>query len=217
MKIKELILFTQNLEAQIDFYANVLEFELIGQDDSGCSFKLGNSILSFLIGENTRPYHFALNICSNMEYEALNWLNDRVQILSSNGNKLANFQSWNAKAIYFYDSDRNIVEFIARKNLNINSNESFSTESVLSISEIGIASNNLKKTYDAIAKIKPIDLYSGDLERFCALGNEEGMFIIADPSLKKWFPNDDTIHRSDFVLKGDYNIEFKNGSFIEFI
>jgi catechol 2,3-dioxygenase-like lactoylglutathione lyase family enzyme len=215
MKIKELVLYTQHLASQIEFYAKTLEFELVHQDKMGCSFKLGNSILSFKLGENIQPYHFAFNIYSNKEHEALNWLKERVELLPFNGKRMVNFQSWNAKALYFYDHDKNIVEYIARKNLKNNSNEPFSSASILNISEIGIASSTLKKTYEKIHIFKPIELYSGNFNRFCALGNEEGMFILANPALKKWFPSNDDIHQSDFVIKGDYNFEFKNGDFIE--
>ena len=217
MKIKELILFTQNLVAQIEFYLNVLEFELLHKSKTGCSFKLGNSILSFKICKNTAPYHFAFNIYSNMEQEAFSWLKERVDILPFNNKEIINFESWNAKAIYFYDSDMNIVEFIARKNLKMNSNLPFSSKSIINISEIGIATSTMRKTYNEINILRPIKLYSEDFDRFGALGNEEGMFILVNPVLKKWFPNDDAIHQSDFIIKGDYNFEFRNGNIIEIV
>ena len=215
MKIKELVLYTQNLESQIEFYTKKLQFEIVHQDKMRCSFKVGNSILSFELGENNKPYHFAFNIYSNKEHEALNWLKERVELLPFNGKRMVNFQSWNAKALYFYDPDKNIVEYIARKNLKNNSRESFTSASVLNISEIGVASSALKKTYEMINKFKPIELYSGNFNRFCALGDEEGMFILVDPTLKKWFPCNDDIHQSDFTIKGDYNFEFRNGDFNE--
>jgi catechol 2,3-dioxygenase-like lactoylglutathione lyase family enzyme len=213
--IKELTLYTQNLVEQIDFYSNVLEFELVYKSKTECSFKLGNSMLTFKIHENTGPYHFAFNIYSNMMQEALNWLKERVELLSFNNKEIVNFESWNAKALYFYDSDKNIVEFIARKNLKMDSNLPFSSKSIINISEIGIASGTMRKTYNEISALKPIELYSGDLDRFGALGNEEGMFILANPIRKKWFPNDDNIHQSNFIVKGDYNFEFRNGNIIE--
>jgi len=143
------------------------------------------------------------------------WLKKRVKILLFNGKEMVNFQSWNAKALYFYDCDKNIVEFISRKNININSSMQFSSRSIINISEIGVSSTNIEKTYQSINSFKPIEVYSGNFERFCALGNDEGMFIIANPTVKKWFPNNDIIEQSDFILKGDYNFEFMNGKFIE--
>ncbi len=215
MKIKELILFTNNLKLQIHFYSKILEFTDVESTSESHSFKIGESILTFKYRKNCTPYHFAFNIYSNKEYEALIWLKSRVELLPFNGEKMINFESWNAKALYFYDCDRNIVEFIARKNLKMDSTDLFSSKSVLNISEIGIASGSIEETYDEINELKRIDLYSGNFDRFCALGNEEGMFILANPKLKKWFPNDDDIHQSDFILKGDYNFKFTNGNFLK--
>ena len=215
MKIKEFILYTQNLEKQTKFYSMDLGLKIRHQDEKRCSFNAGKSILTFEVSENSTPYHFALNIPSNKDEEAHTWLKQRVELLNFEGKEIVNFESWNAKALYFYDADKNIVEFIARKNLNLNSPESFSSKSILNISEIGIGTTTLKKTFDKINSLKTIDLYSGNFDRFCALGNEEGMFILANPTQKKWFPCNDTIQQSDFAIKGDYNFEFKNGSFIE--
>ena len=215
MKIKELTLFTQNLKSQIEFYSKGLEFKMINCDDASCSFNTGNSILTFKVQEGSKPYHFAFNIPSNKENEALGWLKERVQLLSFEEKELMNFESWNARAMYFYDPDMNIVEFIARKNLNINSNNAFSSKSILNISEMALASTNIKETIAILNSINPIKKYSGDYKRFCALGDEDGLFILANPLLKKWFPTDDEIEQSDFKIKGDFNFEFKNGKFIE--
>ena len=215
MKIKELTLFTQNLKSQIEFYSKGLEFEMINCDDASCSFNTGNSILTFKVQKGCKPYHFAFNIPSNKEDEALGWLKERVQLLSFEEKELMNFESWNAKAMYFYDPDMNIVEFIARKNLNINSNNTFSPKSILNISAMALASTNIKETIAILNSMSPIKKYSGDFERFCAIGNEDGLFILANPLLKKWFPTDDEIEQSDFKIKGDFNFEFKNGKFIE--
>ncbi|MDC9723901.1 MAG: VOC family protein [Urechidicola sp.] len=215
MKIEELILFTQNLKAQIDFYSKVLEFEMIDCNESSCSFNTGSSMLTFKVKEDSKPYHFAFNIPSNKEKEALHWLKERVTLIPFEEDEIIDFESWNAKALYFYDSDMNIVEFIARKSLNINSSNAFSFKSILNISEMALASTNIKETVAVLNSIKPIKKYSGDYNRFCALGDEEGLFILANPLLKKWFPTDDEIEVSDFIIKGDFNFEFKNGKFIE--
>ena len=215
MIIKKLTLFTSNLKGQIEFYSKVLGFEVVSENRIACTFGAGKSLLTFVKGKKSKPYHFAFNIPSNSENEALFWLKERVSILPHEGKELVDFKLWNAKALYFYDADKNIVEFIARKNLNINSNGVFSSKSILSISEIGIVSTNIQETFKSLNSLKPIKKYSGDFERFCAVGDEEGLFIIANPRLKKWFPTNDEIEASDFKIKGDFNFEFKNGKFIE--
>ncbi|SDX16443.1 hypothetical protein SAMN05444411_103244 [Lutibacter oricola] len=215
MKIKELIIYTSKLNLQIDFYTTVLELPITISTPESTSFKIGESILTLKYRKNTTPYHFALNIPSNKEKEALYWLKERVDILGFDTKEIIDFSSWNAKAIYFYDLDNNIVEFIARKNLNINSEEKFTAKSILNISEVGIASTNIESTFNKVNLIDNIEVYSGDFIKFCALGNENGLFILSNNKLRKWFPTGDQIYQSDFVVKGDFNFEFKNGEIIE--
>lgn len=215
MKIKELILYTSKLDLQIDFYVTVLEFPIEISTPEFTSFRIGESILTLKYRKDVTPYHFALNIPSNKEKEALYWLKERVDILGFDNQEIIDFSSWNAKAIYFYDLDNNIVEFISRKNINLNSDQKFSSKNIFNISEIGMASNNIEATFQKLNVIKNITIYSGDLEQFCAVGDENGLFIIANNNLRKWFPTGDEIYQSDFIVKGDFNFEFKKGEIIE--
>jgi catechol-2,3-dioxygenase len=211
MKINRLILYTTQLDEQTTFYKDVLGFKLVEKTADHSSFKIGHSILSFYYRESSTPYHFAFNIPSNQITEALQWLKQRVEILMDERIEIHNFDDWNAQAIYFYDKDQNIVEFIARKNLKIESYTTFRPESVLCISEIGVPVNNMERTLHHLNLVKKLPVYSGDMERFCAAGDENGLFIIINKEKKKWFPTDDTAHSSYFRMEGDYNIEFTNG------
>lgn len=215
MKIKELILYTNKLDLQIDFYTTILEFPIEISTPEYTSFKIGASILTLKYRKEVSPYHFALNIPSNKEKEALYWLKERVDILGFDNQEIIDFKSWNAKAIYFYDLENNIIEFISRKNMNLNSNQKFSSKEVFNISEIGMASSNIESTFKKLNTIKKINVYSGDIEQFCAVGNENGLFIVVNNNLRKWFPTGDKIEQSDFIVKGDFNFEFKKGEIIE--
>lgn len=215
MKINELIIYTNKIDEQLAFYVDVLELQLLKRTAQTGSLKIGSSILTFVFKENVTPYHFAFNIPSNRETDALNWLKSRVQILPFEGLEIIDFETWNARAIYFYDKDLNIVEFISRKNVKSHNEMSFSSGSILNISEIGLATNDLEKTYRKINRIQKIDVFDGNFERFCAVGNDDGMFILVNPMLKKWFPTDDEAFESDFGVRGDFNFEFVNGEINE--
>lgn len=211
MKIKELTLFTNNINKQKDFYSKILEFEEIKPvSGNEISFKIGNSVLKFIKRSQITPYHFAINIYSNQEQEALLWLKERVSILMDGRNEIQDFESWNAKAIYFYDEDKNIVEFISRKNLRLNSNKAFSPGSLLGISEIGLPTVNIEEVYRKLNNKIDLSIYSGSFDAFCAIGDENGLIICINQIKKKWFPVYDKAFPSEF----NSEIVNKNKAFI---
>jgi catechol 2,3-dioxygenase-like lactoylglutathione lyase family enzyme len=217
MKIEELILDTGNLTEQISFYQDTLNFKLIKRTESYASFQIGESILTFVSKDKALPYHFAFNIPSNNEKEALQWLKNRVEIIPYKNDEIIDFVNWEAKAIYFYDRDHNIVEFIARRVVNNENLSEFNSKSVLNISEIGIGTYNIKQIYQELNNMKPISIFDGSFEKFCALGNNEGLFIVVDLLKKDWFPAGDKIHISDFTVNGDYSFEYRDGKLKELI
>ncbi len=217
MLIKQIILYTNNIQRQKQFYADILDFELVFSSNDRIDFNVGNSILSFQYKAYFNAAHVAFNIPSNAITQALEWLQKKVVILPYDKKLISNFESWNAQAIYFYDADNNIMEFIARKDLNVISEDSFSSKSILSISEIGMVTNRIEPIYQSIKDMRDIPIYSGNLHRFCALGNAEGLFIIINKSQKKWYPTQEEARTSDFIIKGDYNFCFEEGHIKELL
>jgi len=81
MKIKEVILFTNNIEAQRQFYKIKLGFEVIEETSVKISFKVGESVLVFqYTEEEIKPSHLAFNIPYNAVYDALRWMRDKVEV-----------------------------------------------------------------------------------------------------------------------------------------
>ena len=215
MKIQEVILFTNNIQKQKQFYKTVLEFEQIEDSSERISFKAGKSILTFQYKEGVKPSHLAFNIPSNAINDALIWLRKRTEVLDCEGEKIADFSNWKAKAIYFYDADNNIMEFIARERIDKESDFAFTPRTILSISEMAIATDIIEAIYNTINNLKSIPIFDGDFTRFCALGNDEGLFILIDKNKKKWYPTMEDAFTSDFIIKGDYNFAFTNGKIKE--
>ncbi|QCK16108.1 VOC family protein [Mangrovivirga cuniculi] len=215
MQIKELKIYSQNFLEQIDFYSNQIGLDLIETSETEARFMVGKSILKIVKSEKFKPYHFAINIPSNKETEALKWLKERVTILKQGKTEIQDFDFWNAKAIYFYDIDKNIVEFIARKNMKIENKEEFSVNSLLEISEIGMPVSDIETTFSRLEKIVNIEIFDGGFERFCAIGDENGLFICINKKIKDWFPTGDKAHSSEFEIKinengCEYELEFIN-------
>lgn len=215
MQIKELKIYSNQLAEQTDFYSNILGLKCIKMSEKQVSFQVGSSILTIQSREKATPYHFAINIPSNKENEALAWLKERVEILKDDQIEIHDFDFWNAKAVYFYDRDRNIVELIARKNLQNHSETPFDSNHLLNISEIGIPTTSIEEKYTQLTTISGVPKFSGGFDRMLTLGDERGLFICINKEIKDWFPTGDKAHSSDFELrftekKIDYRIQFNN-------
>lgn len=202
MHIQELEIHTANLTEQTSFYSQLLGLPVTEKTGRSVSIQIGHSILKLTENAAFTPYHFAINIPSNQENEALHWLKQRVEVLTHEGAEIQYFDAWNAYAIYFYDADGNIVEFIARKTLDNQSDQPFDHHSLLEISEIGIPTTDIEKEFTVLRETAALSIYSGSMESFCAVGDEHGLFILVNKLIrKKWFPTDDPPISSDFKIR----------------
>ncbi len=188
MKVEQLILQSKNFSQQFHFYVETLGLDLVEKKDDFFSIKVGSSILVFKKSLDQCYYHFAFNIPPFRIMKALDWVQKRASLLKYKGENIVDFPNWNAKAFYFFDADQNIVEFIDRRNLDVKTDEDFSNKKLLELSEVGLPVNNIRQAFQKLNLQAAINQYSGDLENFCAAGDEHGLFIIVDQKSKNWLP-----------------------------
>ena len=211
MKFDEIILQTDSLQAIQDFYTNVLQLKLIKATTNSVSINVGTTTLTFKLSTIQNPtYHYAINIPENQYDTACEWLRQRTStILYKNSDKV-DFPNWNANAVYFYDSVGNIGELIARHDLDNATDEPFTSDSLLNISEIGLPTRDVPKLTKALKAAIKIDTYVSGGQNFEPLGDENGLFICVVLD-RDWFPT--KVKSMDFpvevVLKSDKEIEFK--------
>ena len=196
MILQEIRLQTNRLFPLYHFYKNVLELPVT--DDSDAHFTI-HAGLSKLIFEKTEDplsypnYHFAFNIPSNRIQEAHDWLKERTELLWIEDYKsdIADFTNWNAKSVYFFDPAGNIAELIARADLNDIINEPFSSKHIRNVSEIGLVfpEKGFQRSIEQLLKDHKLEYFGKQppLEKFCAIGNDEGLFIIV-PESRSWYP-----------------------------
>lgn len=201
MKIEYLKLYTSNLQAQKRFYSGILQLPLIKETDESFQLKLGYTLLEFEQQASATPYHIAFHIPAFQEEKALEWLEKRTKILKDGEDKIIDFPGWKAKSVYFYDVDQNIVEFISRRNFFPAASEDFSEDSLLGISEIGLATNDVEEKFNFLNNSFGLQKFTGDYKRFCATGDDEGLFIIINKNLKDWIPTGDAAYASAFEIK----------------
>ncbi len=193
MEIKQLTLLTNNLAETRRFYTKTIGLKTMGESESSISFLAGTSVLRFeLTDANEHPtYHFAFNIPSNKLNEALTWVRSRTSLIDIEGSCIANFDSWNAKAIYFFDNNANVLEFISRDDLNNPSASPFTVDSLLSLSEIGVVTDEpIKLAEQIIAEMRTEFFARGPKAKdFVAVGTDSGLFVISNPD-RNWYPSD---------------------------
>lgn len=215
MKIEKLEIATADIGKQLHFYRDLLGLEIRDQKERSFEIVMGFSILKFRHDKKFTPYHIAIHIPDKQEGIALTWLKSRVSILKNNLDEIVDFSAWGAKSVYFYDEDKNIMEFIARGNFNKPFSDVFLEKSLLGIAEIGLATNNIEEKYNFLQKNCGLEVFDGNFEKFCAIGDHQGLIITINKKLKDWFPSGDEAFSSDFRIgfshKGsNYDLDFIN-------
>lgn len=205
MKIETLHIFTPNLKEQRDFYGQMLNLPVETVSKNKFRVQVGYSRLQFEKNVEATPYHIAFHISAKKEKEALAWLKKRVGILKMGKHEIIDFSSWNANSLYFYDADKNIVEFISRRHLHQSTDKGFSENDIHGIAEIGLATENVRAAYEKIHRKTGLKKYSGDFEKFCPIGDDDGLLITIDRHQKTtWFPTDDKALGSVFRINFSY-------------
>jgi len=193
MDIRELEILTDDIDGTEKFYTQILELNLIRKNDNYISFGVGASILTFLKSNHLNPqYHFAFNIPDNKLDEAIRFISIKLEIIKISGHEIvADFVNWNAKAFYFYDNNGNILEYIARFDLNNQIDVPFGGSTIQSISEIGIVTDDVTKLTDHLLAGENLSIFPKQKrqDHFTVLGDDHGLLIIVSTN-RTWYPTE---------------------------
>jgi catechol-2,3-dioxygenase len=190
MKLFELRLKIGDLQQARGFYHEVLKLPILEETSELLVLQAGSTRLAFEQEAGwEEKYHFAFDVPENQIEQAAEWISQRAKLAILNGTTL--FKSsdhWNAHMVYFYDPAGNILEFIARHNQPNAAREPFSERSILSISEIGLATQNVRETVDWLCDTLELKIYDGaGSDTFSAVGDELGLFIVVKEG-RVWYP-----------------------------
>ena len=191
MKLAHIQIQSNNIQQTATFYKEILELPIIEKTTNSVSIQAGDSVLEFVKNPQfSSIYHFAFNIPENKLDEAIDWCKSKVELIFIEDQKvITNFENWNANAVYFYDNNGNLLEFIARHDLDNAQTEAFSSKAILNISEIGIVNENPLKLGNQLIEEHGLDFFSknDNTDLFSAVGDDEGLLIIVKPN-RNWYP-----------------------------
>ncbi|SHF17640.1 hypothetical protein SAMN05444392_10965 [Seinonella peptonophila] len=223
MKILSVELTTTHISTLKQFYIDQLGFSLQTQSTDTFTMLVGSTSVTFIstMAEQDPFYHIAMNIPKNKLLKAKKWLLQKgCPLLPTHSIENAGihadgdtvfFDAVNAESIYFYDSGGNLVELIARQNLENASTNPFSTDSMLNISEVGFAfDQNLPEAMQSICSHFDVFPYTGDEKTFQILGDDQGMFILGDTS-RPWYPTQrlPEVHPIRMTILDEQSIELQ--------
>ncbi len=190
MNIIELELLSDDLSATEKFYKKVLGLNASFVEKEALFFQVGYTKLIFRKSDNQKPvYHFAIDLPNNRFFDAHHFVKSNIPLITVEGDEIANFTNWDAKSFYFYDNNGSIVECITRYPLRPYDEDAFSSRSYISVSEVGLVTNNVKDLADTLAKEEGVPIFKRQprTDTFTVSGDDEGLFIIALKG-RDWYP-----------------------------
>ncbi len=211
MNIQKLELLTVDLQAQKDFYTNILEFPT-EPTSSRLLIKAGATEIIFIQAPSDfeDAYHFAFNIPENHYLAAKKWISSRIPLLKDkNGNEDFESKSWNSDSIYFLDSAGNVLEFIARHNLQNAVDGNFNSAKILNVSEIGLPSENVIGLANELCTRLDLSVFKQEPnENFTPVGDDNGLFILPIQN-RIWMP-DSGVPAKKLIVKVQGNANGKD-------
>lgn len=191
MNILELEISAVDLPAQRDFYARVLELP-VNLDSAILEVKVGKTVLRFTQApsEFKGAYHFAFNIPENQYQAAKQWITNRLPLLQDKtGTEDFESESWNSTSLYFLDAAGNVLEFIARHDLQNAAEDEFNSSQILNVSEIGLPSEDVVDLADQLcSKLGVLAFKQVVNENFTPVGDDDGLLILPVKD-RIWMPD----------------------------
>jgi catechol-2,3-dioxygenase len=122
--------------------------------------------------------HFAVNVPPNRFEEAVAWARGQADLIQDD----VPFESWRARAAYYFDPAGNLVELIARERAP-------GDELLIEVSEVGLPVADVGAAVDFLEAELSLPHFSGDRESFSAVGDDHGLFILV-PVGRAWLFTD---------------------------
>ncbi len=181
-----------------EFYHGLLGFPLLAEESKEITFRAGLTPITFVKAtpEQGQPfYHFAFNIPENKLLAARRWQLQRTSLIFTPPHlrdpkfpdDVRHFRNWNAHSLFFWDPADNLLEYIARHDLNNTASDPamFSTKDILYASEIGFVVDDQPATATILNKDLGLQAYPKDTRDWWAMGDELGLLLCL-PKYRNW-------------------------------
>jgi hypothetical protein len=195
------------------FWSKVMGFDVDSVAPNSFKVKIGFNSITFINNSGaldtsssvTPKYQFTISIPSNQIENCYSWLLDAD---SSNSSKIAEpakfwidaesgaaiyrRNQYNSQSIYIKDAGNNIIEILARHDLNNTAEGEFNRGMFLGISEVGVVSRDLRKSAEALKAAYGVEEVSGSSNSYKPMGGPMGLLKLNIEG-KIWTPTENEI------------------------
>jgi hypothetical protein len=195
------------------FWSKVMGFDVDSVAPNSFKVNIGFNSVTFINNSGaldtsssvTPKYQFTISIPSNQIENCYSWLLDAD---SSNSSKIAEpAKFWidaesgaaifrrnpsNSQSIYIKDAGNNIIEILARHDLNNTAEGEFNRGMFLGISEVGVVSRDLRKSAEALKAAYGVEEVSGSSNSYKPMGGPMGLLKLNIEG-KIWTPTENEI------------------------
>ncbi len=188
MKILELTLPSTDLDRQERLYKDTFGFSCTRESETKLRIECGANVLNFVAAKRQFYFHYCFLIPPGCLNSVVDFLDERgLEPLLYEGERLVDFG--NGKAVYFWDGDGNLAEFIQRPSLGHPEQTDFAIRDVIRLNEIGMPAENPRQFAEQLIRQFQIDLVEGGIYRddFVWCGDFEGVFLIPQVG-RNWMP-----------------------------
>jgi len=175
-----------------DFYHRLLGLEILDETADAVTVAAGRTQMTFVSGGSAPPdetpfYHLAFQIPENKIRAARDWQRERTPLVPPDAERLldpaypedvVHFAHWNAHAVFFRDPAGNLLEHIARHDLDNAAPGPFTSGDVLSVSEIALVVENVGAAAAELGKALGLSTYGATSDQFVPLGDEHGLLLV---------------------------------------
>jgi hypothetical protein len=172
-----------------EFYHQSLGLRVVEDEPERLTIDAGETRIIILKtpADNEQPfYHFAFNIPENKLLAAHQWQKKRTPLLPipktlrdpAYPDDVVHYRDWNAHSIFFFDPAGNVVEYIARHDLNNAGQGDFGSEDILYASEIAFVVDDVAATVMQLRHVAGVEQYKGASDQFAAVGDETGLLLV---------------------------------------
>lgn len=215
MRITAATLWTNDVKPMQDFYTETLGFPLVEETATAFTVQIGTSQLRFELDTTQQPkqYHFAFNVPGDAFRLAKDWLRHRVPLLNEDGEDEIFFENINAHSVYFYDTDENVVELIARHDVNPDKAlEKFTVRDILDIGEMNVTTPDVASVGAQFAELGVFHRYhqpiNVDFLNFLG-ASEDGTHLLLGREDRTWLFSPKPAITSPLVLELDGNLHVR--------